>query len=76
MLVCTFMDILSLFFWYLNFPGGQVRVDRDMFMRFHGGEIGHNLTRAEMNTFKTDHDDLDIQSQQDRITHGRRGRIR
>jgi hypothetical protein len=37
-----------------------------MFMRFRGGGIGHTSTRAETDVFKTDRDDLDIQSRQDR----------
>jgi hypothetical protein len=36
-----------------------------MFMRFRGGGIGHTSTRAETDVFKTDRDDLDIQSRQD-----------
>ena len=37
-----------------------------MFMRFHGGGVGHTSTRAETDVFKTDHNDLDLQSQEDR----------
>ena len=41
-------------------------VDRDMFMRFRGGGVGHAATRAATDAFKTDRDDLDIQSQEAR----------
>jgi len=41
-------------------------VDRDMFMRFRGGGVGHAATRAATDTFKTDRDDLDIQSREAR----------
>jgi hypothetical protein len=35
-------------------------------MRFRGGGIGHTSTRAETDVFKTDRDNLDIKSRQDR----------
>ena len=40
-------------------------VDRDMFMHFCGGGISHTSTQAETDVFKTNHKNLDIQSQQD-----------
>ena len=36
-----------------------------MFMRFRGGGVGHTSIRAETDVFKTDRDDLDVQSRQD-----------
>ncbi|KIM48502.1 hypothetical protein M413DRAFT_7405 [Hebeloma cylindrosporum] len=41
-------------------------VDRDMFMRFRGGGVGHAAMRSVMDAFKNDHDDLDIQSREAR----------
>jgi hypothetical protein len=35
-------------------------------MHFRGGGIGHTSTRAETDVFKTDRDNLDIKSRQDR----------
>jgi hypothetical protein len=37
-----------------------------MVMRFRGGGVGHVSTRSATDTFKTDRDDLDIESQQSR----------
>ena len=37
-----------------------------MFMRFRGGGVGHAAMRAATDAFKTDRDDLDIQSREAR----------
>jgi hypothetical protein len=53
--------------FYLRFSGTDFpRSGSSIVMCFRGDGIGHTSTRAETDAFKTDHDDLDIQSQQDR----------
>ncbi|KAG1811133.1 uncharacterized protein BJ212DRAFT_1579186 [Suillus subaureus] len=41
-------------FYYVN-----MFVDRDMFMRFRGGGVGHKSTRSATQIFRNDHDPLD-----------------
>lgn len=51
----------------LNFAiSGLSTVICSMFMRFRGGGVGHAATRAATDAFKTDRDDLDIQSREAR----------